>query len=155
VLELQVLVLVGAQAVGVDRGKVPGEVEVHQLRGEAGGGPERSEVLPGRGSEARLLLELATGGQVRVLERPIRGAVQRPGRDLQECPAGGEAELPDHEDPPLGVKGHDRDRPGVAHDVPGGASPVGREDVVDADVQVMALVDVPGADDDLPESLVR
>jgi hypothetical protein len=83
-----VLVLVGAEPLVRMGGlQVRGQVQVHQLAGEAGRRPERGELPPGAGAVAGLLLELAAGGDLRVLDNAGRRVdVQRAGGNLEKNP---------------------------------------------------------------------
>jgi hypothetical protein len=60
----------------------------------------------------------------------------------------------DEEDPILGVDRDDRDRPGVADDVPRGARAIGPLDRVDAECQIAALMNDLRIDDPLDEVVV-
>ena len=71
---------------------------MHQLAGEAGRGVEAAEVAPRAGTRAGLLLELARGGAGVILDRAVGLAIERPGRDLEQRPAGRVAPLPDEQD---------------------------------------------------------
>src|SRR4029453_4043371 len=95
-----------------------GEVQVHQLRGEARGGPEARQLPPRPGAVAGLLLELAPGGFVPVLAPPrLLVTVEGPGRDLEEDAAGRQPELTDEQDPVGLFDREDRDRAGGPGDL--------------------------------------
>jgi hypothetical protein len=124
-LELELLVLVLAERLAYG-GEPSSEVEMHLLGREARCRPEAPEVAPLVGPLSGLLLQLATGGAVGVLDRAVGGDVQRAGRDLEEGPAGRRPELAHEQDALLLVERDDGDCAGVAADVALGARPVGR-----------------------------
>ena len=66
------------------RRQVGGEVQVHQLVGEARRRVERRELLPRPGAQAGLLLELAPGGDLGILLGAVVGDVEAAGRDLEQ-----------------------------------------------------------------------
>ena len=150
------LVVVGPEAlVGVGRHEIRGEVQVHELGGEARRRPELGQLLPRAGAVARLLLELAPRGELGVLRRARRGVtVERPGRDLEQDPPGGRPPLSDEEDAVGGVDRDDGDRSRMARDVPLRTGAVGPLDRVDPELEVAAAVQDAGIDDPLDELLV-
>lgn len=147
------LVLVRTEAfVGMGRAQVGGQVEVHQLAGEAGSRPEGAQLPPGRGPVAGLLLELATRRELRVLDRAGRRVdVERPGRDLEQDTARRRAVLADQEDLVVGIDRDDRDGTRMTGDIALGPRPVRALDGVDPERQVAAPMEDPRFDDPLDE----
>jgi hypothetical protein len=125
---------------------------VHQLRREAGRGPERGKPLPRPRPVAGLLLELAARRDLGVLDLAGRRIdVERPGRNLEQHAAGRQPELADHEDAIGVVDREHRHGAGMPDDVTLAARAVGPLDRVDAELHVVALVDHPRIDDALGE----
>src|SRR3989304_2334440 len=90
-------------------------------------------------------------GRGRRARSPARPRARGPGAGAGR---GARPELAAHQDPVLTIEGDDRDRARVADDVAPGAPAVGRDDLVDTDLEVVAAMDGPGADDGLAKTVV-
>ena len=90
---------------------------MHQLGGEAGRRVELGDLAPRPGAHPGLLLELARGGDLGILDGAVIGHVQRPGGDLEQGLADRDPILADEQDTVLLVDGEDRDRARVSGDL--------------------------------------
>ena len=146
------LVLVGPEAVAVGRPQVRGEVQVHQLGGEARA--RCRSVASLRHVPARIPVSssssrgaASSGSSI----EPSSRDVERAGRDLEQRLADGDPVLADEQHAVLVVDREDRDGARVPDDVARAARAVGPLDRVDPERQVPAAVEDPRVDDALDE----
>ena len=128
---------------------------MHQLGREPGRGPERAELLPAPGAVAGLLLQLAPGRQLRILDGTAdRVAIQRPGGDLEQRSAGRLAPLAHEQEAVRLVERDDGHRARVAHHVAPMAAAIGALGRLDSHLQVAPAMDDLGRDQALREAPV-
>ena len=113
---------------------------MHALVGEARGAPEARQVAPRSGAVAGLLAELASGGELGLLDRPIRSAIEGPSRQLEERAGHGRAELA-HEQELLAVERQDDDGTGMLDDLARVLATLGVGDGVDAEREIPPAMD--------------
>ena len=150
--QVQSFVHVGT-GIAIDGREVRGQVEVHVLGGEAGRGEEATQEPPAGCLVARLLAQLPWSGRLGVLDGPVRGTFQGPGRDLQHHPSCRRPVLKDHEHR-RAVERQDGHGARMIDDVAGVLAAVRVPDGVDTYGEVASGVDDAGGDGRFEQSCI-
>ena len=113
-----------------DGNEIPGQEDVDHLGQHAGRAEVLAELVPAAGLHAGFFREFSHGA----LERRLT-AVQLPGRQLVQPPAGRVPELVQQADAPLGVEGHDRGPARVMRDLEFGHPAVRKRHLLEVERQ--------------------